>query len=247
MSVIDNAVYIGGHRTAEPPAVDHALDALRECQHDCAKSADSVAAPNGDAHPERCFCWIGMLRPDESEIRAVADEFGLHELSVEDTVNAHQRPKLERYGEAEFMVLRPARYVDSDEVVQIGEVHLFLGPDFVITVRHAVEPDLGDGAPAPGGRPRAARARPVRGALRDAGQGRRRLRPGARRAAGRHRPDRGAGLRRRPGRLPADLPAHPRGDRVPARRRAAAARSSSSSAAGSARSGDVADLELRRA
>ncbi len=143
MSVIDNAVYIGGHRTAEPPAVDHALHALRECQHDCAKRADAVAETNGDAPADRCFCWIGMLRPDESEIRAVADEFGLHELSVEDTVNAHQRPKIERYGETEFIVLRPARYVDSDEVVQIGEVHLFLGPDFVITVRHAVEPDLG--------------------------------------------------------------------------------------------------------
>ena len=138
MSVIDNAVYIGGHRTAEPPAVDQALDALRHCQHDCAARADSE-----NQHVERCFCWIGMLRPDEAEIRAVADEFGLHDLSVEDTVNAHQRPKLERYGETEFVVLRPARYVDSDEVVQIGEVHLFLGPDFVITVRHAVEPDLG--------------------------------------------------------------------------------------------------------
>ncbi|MDQ4116798.1 MAG: magnesium and cobalt transport protein CorA [Actinomycetota bacterium] len=136
MSVIDKAVYIGGHRTAEPPAVDQALDALRECQHECAHRAEQ----NG--HTELCFCWIGMLRPDESELRGVADEFGLHELSVEDTVNAHQRPKLERYGETEFVVLRPARYVDSDEVVELGEVHLFLGPDFVITVRHAVEPDL---------------------------------------------------------------------------------------------------------
>ncbi|TCK25479.1 magnesium and cobalt transport protein CorA [Pseudonocardia endophytica] len=137
MSVIDNAVYVGGHRTADPPAVDQALDALRDCQHGCAHHA------NQNGHAERCFAWIGMLRPDESEIQAVAKEFGLHELSVEDTVDAHQRPKIERYGDTEFVVLRPARYVDSDEVVQIGEVHVFIGPDFVITVRHAVEPDLG--------------------------------------------------------------------------------------------------------
>ena len=61
----------------------------------------------------------------------------LHGLAVEDTVKAHQRPKLERYGEVEFVVSRPARYVDPVEVVEIGEVHVFLGPDFVITVRAA--------------------------------------------------------------------------------------------------------------
>ena len=145
MSVIDNAVYIDGHRKADPPAVDQALGLLRECQQDSAHRADR-AASNGadDPRVERCFCWIGMLRPSEQELQAVAGEFGLHALAVEDTVNAHQRPKLERYGETEFVVLRPARYVDSDEVVQIGEVHLFIGPDFVVTVRHAVEPDLGE-------------------------------------------------------------------------------------------------------
>src|SRR6185312_5898232 len=90
------------------------------------------------------FCWIGMLRPDEKEITAVAEEFGLHGLAVEDTINAHQRPKLERYGDVLFVVLRPARYVDPVEVVEIGEVHLFLGPDFVLTVRHAEEPDLSE-------------------------------------------------------------------------------------------------------
>jgi magnesium transporter len=85
-----------------------------------------------------------MLRPDEAEIRAVAKEFNLHSLAVEDTINAHQRPKLEQYGDVLFVVLRPARYVDREEDVEIGEVHLFLGPDFVITVRHAAEPDLGE-------------------------------------------------------------------------------------------------------
>ena len=78
-----------------------------------------------------------------SSIDAVAKEFDLHPLAVEDTVNAHQRPKLEQYGDTTFVVLRPARYVDPVEVINIGEVHLFLGPEFAITVRHADEPDLG--------------------------------------------------------------------------------------------------------
>lgn len=142
MSVIDNAVYIGGHRKADPESLDQALGALRDCQHDSAQRADSNAAANGEGGVDRCFCWIGMLRPSEAELHEVAGEFGLHALAVEDTVNAHQRPKMERYGETQFVVLRPARYVDPVEVVELGEVHLFIGPDFVITVRHAEEPDL---------------------------------------------------------------------------------------------------------
>jgi magnesium transporter len=123
MSMVDNAIYVDGRRRAAPESVDRTIAALRGC--------------------EKGFCWIGMLRPDPAEIDALAAEFDLHGLAVEDTVNAHQRPKLERYGEVLFVVLRPARYVDHTEVVEIGEVHLFLGPDFVITVRHAEEPDLG--------------------------------------------------------------------------------------------------------
>jgi magnesium transporter len=125
MSVVDNAIYVDGRREVAPASLDTALEALRSCP--------------ADGHS---FGWIGMLRPDAAEIDAVAREFALHELAVEDTVNAHQRPKLERYGETVFVVLRPARYIDADEVVEIGEVHLFLGPDFVITVRHAEEPNL---------------------------------------------------------------------------------------------------------
>jgi magnesium transporter len=125
MSVVDNAIYVDGRREVAPPSLDQAFDALRSCP---------------DAG--RSFCWIGMLRPDAEEIAAVAREFDLHDLAVEDTVNAHQRPKFERYGDTVFVVLRPARYLDPVEVVELGEVHLFLGPEFVITVRHAEEPDL---------------------------------------------------------------------------------------------------------
>ena len=127
MSVVDNAIYVDGKRAVEPDSLDNTFEALHSCP--------------AEGHS---FGWIGLLRPDEAEIRAVAQEFGLHPLAVEDTINAHQRPKLERYGDVLFVVLRPTRYVDHDEVVDVGELHLFLGPDFVITVRHAVEPDLGE-------------------------------------------------------------------------------------------------------
>ncbi|MHA6784483.1 magnesium and cobalt transport protein CorA [Pseudonocardia saturnea] len=126
MSVVDNAIYVDGKRAVVPHSLDHTFEELRAC-------------PTGG----HSFCWIGLLRPSEEEIQAVAAEFELHGLAVEDTVTAHQRPKLERYGDVLFAVLRPARYVDADEIIEIGEVHLFVGPDFVITVRHAEEPDLG--------------------------------------------------------------------------------------------------------
>ena len=125
MAVVDNAIYVDGHRKLAPSSLDTAFSALRSCP--------------ADGHS---FAWIGMLRPGRDEIDAVAGEFDLHPLAVEDTVNQHQRPKMERYGETTFVVLRPARYVDSVEVISFGELHLFLGPEFAITVRHADEPDL---------------------------------------------------------------------------------------------------------
>ena len=125
MPLVDNAIYVGGRRSINPTSLSSTFEELREC------SADGT------------FCWIGLLRPSAEEIAAVAEEFGLHSLAVRDTIGAHQRPKIERYGDTLFVVLRPAWYVDPVEVVEIGEVHLFIGPDFVITVRHAEQPDLG--------------------------------------------------------------------------------------------------------
>lgn len=126
MSVVDNAIYIDGKRATVPGSLDRTFEELRQCPDQ-----------------GRSFCWIGLLRPTPGEIEAVAREFSLHGLAVEDTITAHQRPKVERYGDVLFVVLRPARYVDPVEVVEIGEIHLFLGPDFVITIRHAEKPDLG--------------------------------------------------------------------------------------------------------
>jgi magnesium transporter len=127
MPVVNNAIYVDGRRAAAPASLDRTFEEMRQCP------------VHGNS-----FCWIGLLRPTPEEIEAVAKEFDLHGLAVEDTIKAHQRPKLERYGDVLFVALRPARYVDRDEIVEIGEVHLFIGPEFVITVRHAAEPDLGE-------------------------------------------------------------------------------------------------------
>jgi magnesium transporter len=121
VTVVDNAVYVDGRRFAEPESLDVTYELLRDCGG---------------------MAWIGLYRPDEAEIRSVATEFELHPLAVEDAVKAHQRPKLERYGDILFTVLRPARYKDDAEEVEFGEVHVFTGKDFVVTVRHAEAPDL---------------------------------------------------------------------------------------------------------
>jgi magnesium transporter len=89
------------------------------------------------------MAWIGLYRPVEGQLMAVAREFGLHDLAVEDAVVAHQRPKLERYGQTLFVVLRAARYLDEAEQVDFSELHVFVGPDFVLTVRHGDAPDMG--------------------------------------------------------------------------------------------------------
>jgi magnesium transporter len=82
------------------------------------------------------FVWIGLQQPTPEEVAVVAEEFHLPPLAVEDAVQAHQRSKLESYGEVLFVVLKPVRYVDHDEVVEIAEIAMFLGPNFVVTVRH---------------------------------------------------------------------------------------------------------------
>jgi magnesium transporter len=120
--IVDRAVYRDGARVAEP---DDFAELHAACQ-----AADAVA-------------WLGLYEPNKEEFAAVAREFDLHELAVEDAVKAHQRPKLERYGDSLFLVLRPARYVDETETVLFGEVAIFVGPQFVITVRHGDAPELG--------------------------------------------------------------------------------------------------------
>jgi magnesium transporter len=87
------------------------------------------------------FVWIGLHDPSPDVVEAVAEHFKLHPLAVEDAVHAHQRAKLEVFGDTLFLVLKTARHVDSNEPVEIGELMIFVGPRFVVTVRH------GEGSP----------------------------------------------------------------------------------------------------
>jgi magnesium transporter len=114
--IVDCAVYDGGLRREGVVALEQATE---------------VAASSRDG-----FVWIGVHEPDPTEFEALAREFKLHPLAVEDAVRAHQRPKLEIYGDTLFMVLKTARYVDPIEVVDIGEVMVFVGANFVVSVRH---------------------------------------------------------------------------------------------------------------
>ncbi|MEU0051208.1 magnesium/cobalt transporter CorA [Streptomyces sp. NPDC006309] len=95
------------------------------------------------------FVWLGLHEPTEREFAGVAELFALHPLAVEDAVEAHQRPKLEHYGDTLFAVFKTVCYVEHEqltatsEVVDTGEIMLFVGEDFVITVRHGRHGSLG--------------------------------------------------------------------------------------------------------
>ncbi|MET7691421.1 magnesium and cobalt transport protein CorA [Streptomyces sp. NPDC005483] len=95
------------------------------------------------------FVWLGLHEPSDHEFEGIADLFDLHPLAVEDAVEAHQRPKVERYGETLFAVFKTVCYVEHEEltatseVVNTGEIMVFVGEDFVITVRHGSHGSLG--------------------------------------------------------------------------------------------------------
>jgi magnesium transporter len=122
MSIVDCAHYRDGVRQHEGPL--------------SIERAASAARGDGD------FVWLGLFEPSGEEMDAVAKAFGLPELAVEDAEDAHQRPKLEDYEDSYFVVLRPARYDDAKELVEFGEIHLFIGPGYVITVRHGAASEL---------------------------------------------------------------------------------------------------------
>ena len=119
-AVVDCAVYVDGRRQ-EQVSPEDALAMARERDG---------------------YVWLGLYEPTEEELDRIAGRYGLHPLAVEDAVYAHQRPKLENYDDALFMVLKTARYVEHEqltatsEVVDTGEVMVFLGQNYVITVRH---------------------------------------------------------------------------------------------------------------
>ena len=113
--IVDCAIYQDGVRRDGKVELQHAYD---------------------ERHQPGRFVWIGLYEPTEEEFDSLQREFGLHPLAVEDAIHAHQRPKLEVYNEMVFLVLKTARYVDPTEVIELGEVLVFLGEDFIITVRH---------------------------------------------------------------------------------------------------------------
>ncbi|MFJ6947891.1 magnesium and cobalt transport protein CorA [Streptomyces wuyuanensis] len=121
-SIVDAALYRDGRRMETPTS-------LAEIYHRLPGEPGTMA-------------WIGLFRPSPAQLWEAAEQFGLHELAVEDAIVAHQRPKLERYGKTLFVVLRPARYLDEAEEVDFGEIHVFVGPEFVLTVRHSQTPNL---------------------------------------------------------------------------------------------------------
>jgi len=88
------------------------------------------------------FVWVGLHDPGEGELDAVAEAFSLHPLAVEDALHAHQRPKLERYDDGVFLVLKTLWYVEEEDAVETGEINLFVGHDYVVSVRHGKGTDL---------------------------------------------------------------------------------------------------------
>ena len=123
MTIVDCAVYEDGLRREGEVPLDKAYDACR---------ADHSA-----------WVWIGLYEPSMEEFDSVRREFELHPLAVEDAVKAHQRPKLEEYDDTLFLVLKTAHYHDEEEVVEFGELLLFVGPSFLLSVRHGRAAELG--------------------------------------------------------------------------------------------------------
>lgn len=122
MAIVENAVYVNGYRNDNPKDLDETYALMRE---------------------RGGMAWIDLHHPDPIELGSVTEQFGLHELAIRDALHGHHRSKIEYYGDILLTVLRPARYLDEVEKVEFDDLHIFVGPDFVVTVRHAETPDLG--------------------------------------------------------------------------------------------------------
>jgi magnesium transporter len=112
--IVECAAYEGGCRIA-----DVGLDQLREW-------TERAGA----------FVWVDLFEPSEEELRTVQGQLGLHDLAIEDARQAHQRPKLDEYGDDLFLVLRTARWDEEKRRVERGETHVFVGPRYVASIGH---------------------------------------------------------------------------------------------------------------
>jgi magnesium transporter len=119
--IVDCAHYVDGQRQARAPI----------------SVEDAAACARGEG-----FVWLGIADPTDEEISAVETQFPVHELAAEDARAPHQRAKIEDYGVDYFVVLRTARYDDEREQVDFGEIHMFAGPGYAITVRHGRASEL---------------------------------------------------------------------------------------------------------
>jgi magnesium transporter len=119
--IVDSAIYVDGHRIASR-SLRNTHDACRE---------------------KGGFAWIGLYEPTREEFDSVAGEIGLDEMAVKAASRAHQRPRVERYGETVFVALKAASYIEEKEAVEFGEIHAFVGPNFVVTVRYGEANGLG--------------------------------------------------------------------------------------------------------
>jgi magnesium transporter len=122
--IVDSALYRGGVRVASA------------CEKDDLEGLRDSATESGD------FVWVGLHEPGAAEMDHVSELFELHPLAVEDALNAHQRPKLERYNDGIFLVLKTLWYVDELDAVETGEINLFVGHNFVVSVRHGEGTEL---------------------------------------------------------------------------------------------------------
>src|SRR3954451_15181462 len=122
--IVDSAHYKDGRRQQDEALTPERAAELR------------AAAGAGE------FIWIGLHEPEPGDLKQLQELFGLHELAVEDASQAHQRPKIEDYGEDVFVVLKTAHYHEDREEVHFGEIHVFAGPGYVITVRHGPGSEL---------------------------------------------------------------------------------------------------------
>lgn len=133
-ALIDCGIYVEGHRLSGKYSYIAALNKVQEIE----------------ALGHEAFVWVGLHEPDESEMKEVADVFGMHPLAAEDAVHAHQRPKLERYDDTLFLVLKTIKYVEHEsvalarEIVETGEIMVFVGKNFVVTIRHGDHGGLAD-------------------------------------------------------------------------------------------------------
>ena len=137
--IVDKAVYVDGHRSA-PCAPGQTRQACRE---------------------RGGFAWVGLHEPTGEEFDSVAGEFGLRDLAVKDAIKVHQRPKVERYEDTLFVVLKAARYLEEREAVEFGEIHAYVGPYFVVTVRYGGGSELADVRRRLEGEPRLLRRGPA--------------------------------------------------------------------------------------